>query len=46
MRPDIDSVEHIPDVRGWWDLLKETNKNVTFRMNKGGMDEKEFEDMP
>ena len=45
MRLDIDSFDHIPDVRGRWGLLQEENKNVTFGMNeKGGMDEKEFEE--
>jgi hypothetical protein len=45
MRLDIDSFDHIPDVRGRWGFLQEENKNVTFGMNeKGGMDEKEFEE--
>ncbi len=45
MRLDIDSFDHIPDVRGRWGFLQEENKNVTFGMNKkGGMDKKEFEE--
>ena len=45
MRLDIDTFDHIPDVRGRWGFLQEENKNVTFGMNeKGGMDEKEFEE--
>ena len=45
MHLNMDSIEHIPDVRGQWDLNQEHVKNVTFGMNeKGGMDKKEFED--
>jgi hypothetical protein len=45
MRLDIDTFDHILDVRGRWGFLQEENKNVTFGMNeKGGMDEKEFEE--
>ena len=45
MRLDVDSIAHIPDVRGQWGLNQEEAKNVTFGMNeKGGMDEKEIEE--
>ncbi len=45
MRLDVDSITHIPDVRGQWGLNQEEAKNVIFGMNeKGGMDEKEFEE--
>jgi hypothetical protein len=45
MRLEMDSIQHIPDVRGQWGLNREEVKNVTFGMNKkGGMDEKEFKD--
>jgi hypothetical protein len=36
MRLDIDSFDHIPDVRGRWGFLQEENKNVTFGMNEKG----------
>ena len=45
MRLDVDSIEHIPDVRGQWGLNGEEDKNVTFGMNtKGGTHEKEFKE--